>query len=99
MFLLAKHIRRLWLRARAGSSGLGCLTGRICRLFTISNIRAATRQGRARTSFDSPNINTKSQDQPKSDRRSEIDHQAIVNQRAIVDQRSMVEPVGIEPTT
>ena len=45
MFLLAKHIQRTRLRAAAGSSGLGRLTGRICCLFTISNIRAPTPRG------------------------------------------------------
>ena len=52
--LLAKHIRRSWLRARAGSRELGCPACRICCLFTISNIRAAHPKGRARTSFDIP---------------------------------------------
>ncbi len=47
MFLLAKHIRRSWLRARAGSQELGRPACRICRLFTISNIRAShTQEGR-----------------------------------------------------
>jgi hypothetical protein len=55
IFLLAKHIRRSWLRARAGSRELGCPACRICCLFTISNIRAAhPAKGRARTSFDIP---------------------------------------------
>jgi hypothetical protein len=40
IFLLAKHIRHPRLRAGAGSQGLGDPAGRICRLFTISNIRA-----------------------------------------------------------
>lgn len=44
--LLARHIRRSRLRAVAGSWGLGRPTCRICRLFTISNIRA-TRPNRA----------------------------------------------------
>jgi hypothetical protein len=38
--LLAKHIRRTRLRAVAGSRELGRPAGRICCLFTISNIRA-----------------------------------------------------------
>lgn len=45
MFLLAKHIRRAWLRAMAGAQELGCPACRICCLFTISNIRAAHPKG------------------------------------------------------
>ena len=41
MFLLARHIRRSRLRAVAGAQELGSPACRICRLFTISNIRAA----------------------------------------------------------
>ena len=43
--LLARHIRRTRLRAVAGSWELGRPTCRICRLFTISNIRAAHPKG------------------------------------------------------
>ena len=51
MFLLAKHIRRSWLRARAGSRRLGCSACRICCLFTISNIRAHPHEEGRRTSL------------------------------------------------
>ena len=55
IFLLAKHIRRSTAAGRQLVRGTRWPAGRICCLFTISNIRAAHPEGEARTSFDIPN--------------------------------------------
>ena len=49
--LLAEHTRRTWLRAMAGSRGLGCRDCRMCSLFTMSNIRAAFTRTQHESSF------------------------------------------------
>jgi hypothetical protein len=54
MFLLAKHIRRSWLRARAGSQELGVPLAEYAASLRFQTSAPLTPKGRARTSFDIP---------------------------------------------
>src|SRR5829696_3814145 len=63
MFLLAKHIRRSWLRARAGSQELGVPLAEYAASLRFQISAPPTPKGRARTSFDIP-------EEDRADRRS-----------------------------
>ena len=54
IFLLAKHIRRSWLRARAGSRELGVPLAEYAASLRFQTSAPLTPKGRARTSFDIP---------------------------------------------
>jgi hypothetical protein len=53
-FLLAKHIRRTWLRAMAGSQELGVPLAEYAASLRFQTSAPLTPKGRARTSFDIP---------------------------------------------
>jgi hypothetical protein len=65
MFLLAKHIRRSWLRARAGSQELGVPLAEYAASLRFQTSAPPTPKGRARTSFDIP-------EEDRADRRSRL---------------------------
>src|SRR5215210_4144864 len=54
MFLLAKHIRRSWLRARAGSQELGVPLAEYAASLRFQTSAPPTPKGRARTSLTDP---------------------------------------------